>query len=1243
MNAYLLFFLLTVSSCLLNAQAPTGKTYAVVIGISTYESKALPALQYADKDAAAFAAYMQSKAGGHVPADNIKLLLNDQATLAAISDAIDWLRDSCQENDIAYLYFSGHGDVETKSIDSLGFLLAWNTPPNNYRNNAIRIADVNSDANTLSVIKKARVVLITDACHAGKLAGDAIQGRQLAARQLRLVRDNEVRLASCRPDEEAAEGPDWGGGRGVFSYYLLMGLKGLADAEHDGRIKLREINAFMDSCFANDRFLALGNHQQHPVSEGQPTFQLATVDTVTASSLRRLANISNASPNGIPLGLASFKPLGLVPADSVINYLGKIPFEGIVRFTPFLQLPVDSLPARILDSCIAHYNEIDSLYLDQLMEGMQQNTFPALETFKRLRAGITNKTEIRRFNNRLMQMIHNRGQLMVNDYLQGKIAELERRQYYYKGKETYRNFLVMHSIGCKLLQPGQTLEQNIYVQHAYLQGLDARLQMLTATNPDSLYKIAFKNQQTALSLEPFAAYVHNELGLLFVYKKQFDSAAAHLQFAAALAPTWAIPWSNMITLWLEMGQFEKASQAAEKARQLQPGNAFIMMNEGLLKEKQHNWLAASALFQQSISINQTHFLPYQRLGQCYLQTADYALADSFLYEASQRVKGIAATEDIAGFSEQFYIGVRMMMMKKEPKEYDLAATKQIPEAFINLLRGLQAFSNGAWNNAVQYFKKAIAGSPDIPLAQHYLGFALLQQGKWQLAEAPLLKALDDYRVPGNLVYIFNEGIQPVSERDSAAMVRDSLLSFSYTPELDHFLLAKVYDKRQLINKAVDHYQAAVMLESNVLKDEAAHLRRSIRKLFTGSAWLGLSRLLESEGDYLRAENVLLQQLGIVHTAAYTGQTYEHIADGPIISEAKQSGNNNYYWLIINKNIESEIYNFYIRMQSRFPNEAEWFQKAGLFLYHRLEPVYRNMPPSYYAGFRAALTYYPFPWTAPSDTTQQVMVKMPGTGDTLIIDYPGIDPLAKALECMQKAMAIAKTGLPSLQMAFVLAKLNSWMGNKSDALNWYAEALVTDKDNRSIQNDYLSYLMGVYELPAAKEQLQAMPTRRADQLFTLAGYHMLSGQFDTAVALLNECRQTSEIKKADLMEAFARLYHMAGQPKRALLYRRDSLVAIKELPGDSINMKQKNCFRLYSIARTKAMLSGASSAMDALSTALDAGFGNYYYALTNDNAWEKVKKTKKWQELLKKYAVAKDYSANSHAPFVNIYWYLIPQG
>ncbi|HTH30224.1 MAG TPA: caspase family protein, partial [Lacibacter sp.] len=142
-KASLLIFCFFCCRILFAQQIHKGNTYAVVVGISRYQNSGISELRFANRDAQMFFDYLRSPAGGSVPQDNIRLLLDSTATNAAVYNALSWLTQTVQANDLVYFYFSGHGDMESETARRLGFLLAFNTPRTNYLNNAIRIEDLN--------------------------------------------------------------------------------------------------------------------------------------------------------------------------------------------------------------------------------------------------------------------------------------------------------------------------------------------------------------------------------------------------------------------------------------------------------------------------------------------------------------------------------------------------------------------------------------------------------------------------------------------------------------------------------------------------------------------------------------------------------------------------------------------------------------------------------------------------------------------------------------------------------------------------------------------------------------------------------------------------------------------------------------------------------------------------------------------------------------------------------------------
>ena len=189
-----------------------GNTYAVIIGISDYQNENIRDLNYAHNDAHAFADFLSSAAGGNVVSDNISFMVNENATISNIYTAIANVKNKAEENDLVYFYFSGHGVIE-EGLYKKGFFLSYDSPFKNYLTNSLRIEDLNQHVNEISILKGAKVVLVTDACHSGRISGQDLVGNRLIGEQLSKAEKNEVRLASCESDHiggSAQQFEKWG-------------------------------------------------------------------------------------------------------------------------------------------------------------------------------------------------------------------------------------------------------------------------------------------------------------------------------------------------------------------------------------------------------------------------------------------------------------------------------------------------------------------------------------------------------------------------------------------------------------------------------------------------------------------------------------------------------------------------------------------------------------------------------------------------------------------------------------------------------------------------------------------------------------------------------------------------------------------------------------------------------------------------------------------------------------------------
>ncbi len=160
--------------------------------------------------------------------------------------------------------------MESKEL-KYGYLLTYDSRFMNYLGRSLSLDILNKTAHTLSVDKRAKVFLITHACHFGKLAGVDFNGNNLVTQNLmQIVSNNEVRITLCNEGELSYEDKTWGNGRGAFSYFLTMGMAGEADGingKKDGSINVGEMKAFLSSKVPNG-VRTVKKAKQNPVIMG---------------------------------------------------------------------------------------------------------------------------------------------------------------------------------------------------------------------------------------------------------------------------------------------------------------------------------------------------------------------------------------------------------------------------------------------------------------------------------------------------------------------------------------------------------------------------------------------------------------------------------------------------------------------------------------------------------------------------------------------------------------------------------------------------------------------------------------------------------------------------------------------------------------------------------------------------------------------------------------------------------------
>ena len=208
----------------------TKQTYAVCFGISQYHN--LRTLSCAGADARDLAELLRSSA----TRTHVKLLVNAEATKEAILGELGWLAGAAGPGDTAIVFFSGHGGRAGGQEDGDAYFCPVEASPEDDGRTCITGSEL---THALRAIKSERLVVLLDSCYSGGVGEPRYHGMNLndglTERDVSALVEGSGRMiiAASRPDELAWEIDDMG--NGVFTHYLLRGLRGEA-AQEDGAV-----------------------------------------------------------------------------------------------------------------------------------------------------------------------------------------------------------------------------------------------------------------------------------------------------------------------------------------------------------------------------------------------------------------------------------------------------------------------------------------------------------------------------------------------------------------------------------------------------------------------------------------------------------------------------------------------------------------------------------------------------------------------------------------------------------------------------------------------------------------------------------------------------------------------------------------------------------------------------------------------------------------------------------------------
>ena len=255
---------------------PAPNRWAVVIGVGQYESEGITRLRYTVPDAEAV--YQMLVGPGGLKKEHA-LLLTDKTERKPTLRNIRWalgtfLSRSARKDDTVLIFFAGHGapEIDPQGVERDGlakYLIPSDADPDDLYSTALPMDDIQT---IFGRIEAERVIVFLDACYSGAAGGRTFSSKKTRGSHVddlfleRLTRSKgRAIITASRPAEVSIELPELG--HGLFTYYLLQGLRGAADLNRDGIVSLQELYEYVEQQVSQKSRAVGGN--QHPVMKGE--------------------------------------------------------------------------------------------------------------------------------------------------------------------------------------------------------------------------------------------------------------------------------------------------------------------------------------------------------------------------------------------------------------------------------------------------------------------------------------------------------------------------------------------------------------------------------------------------------------------------------------------------------------------------------------------------------------------------------------------------------------------------------------------------------------------------------------------------------------------------------------------------------------------------------------------------------------------------------------------------------------
>jgi protein O-mannosyl-transferase len=667
-----------------------GKTYALLVGISKYKKPEL-SLQFAHEDASLFDKVLESPLGGGLPPDQIQLLINDQATTAAVRNGFqDFLKRRAGKDDTVVILVAGHGTVEVPGSKN-AFILTYDSDPQDLASTALPMTELSALFDE-QLTKVGRVLLFVDVCKAGTIG--TIQNTSVSSnvQQLGDAQGDLFGLLASRPKEFSLEGPQFGGGHGVFSYFVVKGLEGAADFNKDGVVDADELIKYV-----SEQVPANTDNKQHPREFGTYENSMKLSDLSKQGVQLTQFPVLFDSRRGEPLFLAQNATQG-IPQDN---------------------------PATVAN--LAAFNA--SISAGRLLPGETGSAFQSLQA---LQSELTPERYME-VQNRLRVALENRAQEVLLRYLAGDQNP--------QAKDDFAQ-------GARYMEAARRLTQESLFLEGRENFFDGRALLFDKNFPSAAAML-----EQSVRIDPGAAYAYNALGIAYLEQAQYDKAIPAFRDAARRAQHWSYPLHNEALAYKEMGDYAGAIRAYQQAMRLTPQYSYLPYNLGLVYQQMNRKKDAETSYRKAMMLAPDAAEPYNALGSLKVSEGKPTDAEQLYRTALQ--KNPAPQVALATRYNLGLLLVSEKSRHAEALALWRANLTQSPDDLPSLIKLAETLAqDGDTAGSIAQYRRVLALKPDYPAAHLAIAQVLAKNGDAEGALTELRSAAaSDPKNPGILEQI----------------------------------------------------------------------------------------------------------------------------------------------------------------------------------------------------------------------------------------------------------------------------------------------------------------------------------------------------------------------------------------------------------------------------------------------------------------------------------------------------------